>query len=154
MVRVKALTVMELESHALTGLHHAWSNQEMRRSRRGKGPSRYGPCFPSLVCGSPWAKCGRMDTTFCLTSFIFKIAHVLSSWTYPYDYYYNTILLCRIFFLFLLWWIYIYFCLFLFVFFFLFFFSWVGGWMFVLSLFHNEGRNLNELDLVLRKLLL
>jgi hypothetical protein len=43
---------------------------EKQRQDEGKGPHRYGPCSLLPVCASPWAKCGRVDTTFCPAFFI------------------------------------------------------------------------------------
>ena len=51
-------------SHVPAGLPRGEVTERSEDQGEGKGPHRYGPCSPSPVCASPWAKCGRGDTTF------------------------------------------------------------------------------------------
>ena len=69
-VRVRALTVMDIESHVRAGLPRGEVTERCEDQDEGKGPRRYGPCSLLPVCASPWAKCGRVDTTFRPAFFI------------------------------------------------------------------------------------
>ena len=70
-------------SHVPAGLPRGEVTERSEDHGEGKGPHRYGPCSPSLVCASPWAKCGRGDTTFRPDFFIdrYKLYdYIRSTW--------------------------------------------------------------------------
>ena len=45
---------MDLEFHVLSGPPAHEATKRCEDQDGGKGPRRYGPCSPSLVCASPW----------------------------------------------------------------------------------------------------
>ena len=59
------------ESRVRAGLPHGEVTERCEDQDDGKGLRRYGPCSLLPVCASPWAKCGRVDTTFCPVLFIY-----------------------------------------------------------------------------------
>jgi hypothetical protein len=70
---------MDIESHVRAGLPRGEVTERCEDQDEGKGPRRYGPCSLLPVCASPWAKCGRVDTTF-------RPAFFISSWMYKMIY--------------------------------------------------------------------
>ena len=62
-VRVRALTVIDLALMSKPG-SPCEVTERSEDQGEGKGPRDYGPCSPSPLFASPWAKVGREDTTF------------------------------------------------------------------------------------------
>ncbi len=61
---------MDIESLVRAGLPRGEVTERCEDQGKGKGPRRYGPCSLLPVCASPWAKCGRVDTTLRPACFI------------------------------------------------------------------------------------
>ena len=78
-VRVRALTVMDIEFHVRARLPCGEVTERCEDQDESKDLRRYGPCYLWPVCASQWAKCGRVNTTFRPVFFI-------SSWMYKIIY--------------------------------------------------------------------
>ena len=90
-VRVRALTVMDLESHVLTGLSTHEATKRCEDQDGSKGPRRYGPCSPSLVCALPWGSVAVWTPLSAPLTLFNNCLHVECIYSYNYNCIYSLI---------------------------------------------------------------